>query len=107
MPNLAVISGSIDSDIRRSKVGTPPKDVVEFRVNDGSTWISVKCWEATAQRDYQRGQNVVVHGRIATRSYDKDGAKVYVTEVIASAVDVIGAPAPAPAQPAPSGDLFG
>lgn len=95
MPTLVVLSGIVDSDIRVATVGTPPKKVAEFRVNDGSTWISVKAWEAVADKVPPRGSHVVVHGRLSTRSYDKDGVKVYVVEVVAAMIDPVTSPSAA------------
>jgi single-strand DNA-binding protein len=94
MPNIAIVTGFVDSDVRRTTTGGGKK-VAEFRVNDGSGWVACKAWEEMADRVPERGAHVIVHGRIATRSYDKDGTKVYVTEVIASVIEQVGAPAAA------------
>ena len=37
-----------------------------------------------------KGSKILVDGRLQVRSYDKDGQKRYVTEVIANSVDALG-----------------
>ena len=52
-------------------------------------FIPVVAWKQTAEAcaNYLRkGHNCAVEGRIKTRNYEKDGRKVYVTEVLASGV---------------------
>jgi len=55
-------------------------------------FIPVVIWgkqaEATAQY-VSKGKLLAVSGRIQTRNYDKDGRKVYVTEVVAEDVQFI------------------
>lgn len=50
-------------------------------------FINVVAWDKTAEfcsKYFKKGQQVGVIGRIQTRNYDdKDGKKVYVTEVVA------------------------
>lgn len=50
-------------------------------------FISIVAWGKTAEfisKYFKKGQQVAVAGRIETRNYDdKDGKKVYVTEVVA------------------------
>lgn len=50
-----------------------------------TTWHYVKAWRVPEKMlEYLRKGNLVfVRGRLETRSYDKDGEKRYVTEVIA------------------------
>lgn len=58
-------------------------------------FIQVVAWNQSADflaKYAHKGTEVSVEGRIATRSYDKDGKKIYVTEVIAEHV-MIGAAA--------------
>lgn len=93
MPTIVIASGSIDGEVRRNTVGTPPKDVAEFRVDTGDGWYTCVAWQDLAAKVPESG-SVLVHGRLRTRSYDaKDGGKRYVTEIIASSVEQVGAPA--------------
>lgn len=111
MGTLVIVTGYIDSDVR---VASPNgKKVANFRVNDGSGWTSVAAWEEVADRVPPKGAHVIIHGRLSTRSYDKDGVKTYATEVVASMIEQVAGPATAsspassPARPsAPSEDIF-
>jgi single-stranded DNA-binding protein len=81
--------GTIDGDVARKKVND--KDVSEFRLNDGKGWHSVVVWE---QNDKVPDAGyVIVAGYSRTRSYEKDGSKRYVTEIVAQEIEEIGAPA--------------
>lgn len=53
-------------------------------------FISCVAWEKLAEVISQyvsKGQKIAVDGRIQTRSYDKDGRKVYVTEVVVQSME--------------------
>jgi single-strand DNA-binding protein len=53
-------------------------------------YINIVAWDKTGEfcsKYFKKGQQVAVIGRIQTRNYDdKDGKKVYVTEVVAEEV---------------------
>ncbi|MDF9296068.1 single-stranded DNA-binding protein [Geobacillus stearothermophilus] len=58
-------------------------------------FISVIAWRKTAENvaNYTtRGSLVAVDGRLQTRSYEKDGRRVYVTEVVADNVQFLSRP---------------
>jgi single-strand DNA-binding protein len=58
---------------------------------DETNWTNVVVWKAENLAPYlTKGKQVYVEGRLQTRSYeDKDGKKVWMTEVVADAFDVI------------------
>ena len=60
--------------------------------DDGADFISCVVWGNTAEamNNYvHKGNKVAIFGHIATRSYDKDGQKVYITEVVADEVEFL------------------
>ena len=66
-------------DRRKSGDGNPQAD-----------FISCVAWEKTAEIISQyvtKGQKIAVDGRIQTRSYEQDGRKVYVTEVVVQSME--------------------
>lgn len=77
--NTAVCSFSLAVNRRFKQEGQPDAD-----------FINVTAWAKTAEfvdKYFTKGQQVAVIGRIQTRNYDdKDGKKVYVTEVVAEEV---------------------
>jgi len=100
--NTAIISGNLgrDPDLRFTANG---KAVASFSVAAASNyvksngegkeitdWLNVVCWGKLAEsvgNTLTKGDNVLVKGRISTRSYEaKDGTKRYVTEIIADYV---------------------
>ena len=64
-------------------------------------FISCVAWRGSADflGNYGRkGDTVGVEGRIQTRSYDRDGQKVYVTEIVANSVSILHSNQPRQAQ---------
>ncbi len=52
-------------------------------------WTNIVLWGSEKTAAYlTKGTTVCVDGRLSTRNYEKDGAKVYVTEVIAESIIV-------------------
>lgn len=55
-------------------------------------FISCVAWRGSADflgRYAHKGDTVGVEGRIQTRNYDRDGQKVYVTEIVANSVSIL------------------
>ena len=77
--NNMVTSFSLAVNRRFKQEGQPDAD-----------FINIVAWGKTAEfvaKYFTKGQQVAVVGRIQTRNYDdKDGRKVYVTEVVAEEV---------------------
>lgn len=96
MNNVTLI-GRITKDLT-PKHTTTGKATLSFTlaVNRNKTeadFINIVAWEKTAEilAQYARkGSLIAVHGRLSTRTYDdKDGKKVYVTEVVANEVQLL------------------
>lgn len=55
-------------------------------------WINIVAWRQLADlcaTYLRKGSKAAVEGRIQTRSYEKDGRKVFVTEVVAESVQFL------------------
>lgn len=86
--NQVMLSGRFtrDPEIRQTTGG---KAVVSFTLavqknKDSADFINCVAWEKVAQtiaQYFHKGDPVIVFGRLDTRSYEKDGKKVNVTEV--------------------------
>ena len=68
------------------------KDKESDEWKEDTNWTNVVLWRAENLASYLlKGKQVYVEGRLQTRSYDdKDGKKVYATEVIAEEVVLLG-----------------
>lgn len=68
--------------------------VNRMRKEDGADFIRITVWGKQAEncdRYLSKGRQVAVHGKIQTGSYtNRDGAKVYTTEVVANSVEFLG-----------------
>ena len=57
-------------------------------------WHNIVCWKKLAEiveQYVKKGMMVYVDGKIKTRSYDnKEGVKVYTTEIMADSVQMLG-----------------
>lgn len=68
---------------------------------DEADFISCVAFGKTAEvliNYTQKGSQVAIEGNIRTGSYDKDGTKVYTTDVIIQRVELLGGKAPATAK---------
>ena len=87
-----------DPDLRYTQAGKGVASftlaVNRFKKDDGTDFIKCTCWGTTAENlvKYQgKGSQIAVSGRIRTGSYnDKDGKKVYTTEVVAEEIEYLG-----------------
>jgi single-strand DNA-binding protein len=64
----------------------------KWNENEFKGYHKVVAWNAVADasKDLVEGDRVLVMGELQTRSYDKDGTKVWVTEVNAKSVERMG-----------------
>lgn len=91
---LSVASFTIACDRRLSQ---------EQRNNNeqSADFISCVAWRGSADflgQYSHKGDTVGVEGRIQTRTYDRDGQKVYVTEIVANSVSILHSTQPRQAQ---------
>ena len=68
------------------------KDQQSGEWKEETYWTNIVLWKAENLANYlTKGKQVYVEGRLQTRSYeDKDGKKVYATEVVAEDVILLG-----------------
>lgn len=54
-------------------------------------WHNVTVWGQRSVLDYiKKGTELVVEGKIQTDSYEKDGAKKYITKIVSEKITLIG-----------------
>lgn len=82
------------TSVTKFSVGTNRrwKDQQSGEWKEEANWTDIVLWKAENLANYLlKGKQVYVEGRLQTRSYeDKDGKKVYRTEVIAEEVILLG-----------------
>jgi single-strand DNA-binding protein len=68
------------------------KDQQSNEWKEETNWTNVVLWRQENVANYlMKGKQVYVEGRLQTRNYDdKDGKKVYITEVVAEEVILLG-----------------
>lgn len=101
--NKAILKGNVCKDIEL-KTTTSGVEIVSFTIavnrnfknkegNYDSDFINIIAYKQTAtfiSKYFHKGSKILLEGRIQTRNYDdKDGKKIYVTEVIAENVELI------------------
>ena len=117
--NKVMLIGRVvrDIELRQTQSGhntcTFALAVEQRKAADGtraSDFPQIVAWNKTAElcvRYLHKGDKVHVEGSIQTRSYEKNGAKVYVTEVVASSIEFLtprGQQSAEPAEPTPTGE---
>jgi single-strand DNA-binding protein len=85
------------------------KDQQSNEWKEETNWTNVTVWRQENLANYlTKGKQVYVEGRIQTRSYDdKDGKKVYATEVVADEVILLGGRGDGAGAGAPGGGFEG
>ncbi|MEG0647239.1 MAG: single-stranded DNA-binding protein [Bacteroides sp.] len=61
-------------------------------VPERTEWIPIVAWRGLAEiieRYTKKGSKIYVEGRYTTRSYDKDGSKRYITEIVAETIELL------------------
>lgn len=65
----------------------------EGNYNEVTTWHNIVAWGATAEaigKFITKGRQIHIVGKIDNRSYEKDGVKKYISEVVAREVTFVG-----------------
>ncbi len=99
MLNHSIVMGRIgqDLELKSTPNGT---EVLSFNLavqrsynKDVTDWISIVAWKGTATtiaKHFKKGDMICVEGSIQTRNYDdKDGKKVYITEIVAEKIHFV------------------
>ena len=104
MLNLVAVMGRLarDPEMRQTTTG---KNVVSFSIacdrgrkdangQSQTDWLNVVAWDKTAEficRYFQKGQLIVIDGRLQSRSYqDKNGQNRTATEIVVQNVNFAG-----------------
>lgn len=67
------------------------KDSQSDEWKEETDWHNVVLWRSENLSNYlTKGKQAYVEGRLQTRSYDRDGVKRYVTEIVADSVILLG-----------------
>ena len=107
--NTVILLGRLtaDPDIRSTRDG---KAVASFtlavdRYKEGADFIRCQAWEKRAdfcEKYLRKGTKIAIRGRIRTGDYtDKDGKKVYTTDVVIEDIEFAQTKAAQAAQEAP------
>ena len=99
--NTVILVGALGQDPKQNpnktvcnlRVATNGRAKVDGEWTDITDWHNVVVFGAkgeNAARFLKKGSELAISGRLATRSYEKDGQKVWVTEVVANDVKFIG-----------------
>lgn len=67
------------------------KDQASGEWKEETDWHHIILWRGEKLAPYlEKGKQVYIEGRLQTRSYDKDGQKYWMTEVVADQVILLG-----------------
>lgn len=113
--NRVFLIGHLGKDVELRHTTADGKAVANFSIattsKSGVTeWHNIVVWDKLAENCAQylsKGKLAYVEGRIATRIYEKNSTKQYVTEIIASTVQFLSSSVTTPsvASPAPQRDF--
>lgn len=100
--NTSVLIGNLTKDVELRQVGNGTSVARftlavqrQFKNANGekeTDFIQCQAWKKTAEllaQYCQKGSKIAVRGSIRTGSYEKDGARVYTTEVVAEEIEFL------------------
>lgn len=83
-----------DPEIRANETSTICKFTLAVnRIKEGADYISCIAWNKTADlivKYLHKGNQLALEGRIQTGSYEKEGKKVYTTDIVVENITFIG-----------------
>ena len=62
-------------------------------VPEKTEWHNIVCWKGLAaivEKYVKKGDLIYIEGKITTRSWESDGKKYYMTEVVADNIELLG-----------------
>lgn len=62
-------------------------------IPDRVTWHNIVCWKGLAtiaERFVKKGDLIYIEGKITNRSWESDGYKHYITEIVADNIELLG-----------------
>jgi len=102
--NYVLLEGNLarDPDVRYTQSGKAVATfaIAVYRTEKTTDFLNVVAWDKLAEHlgnNAKKGMRLVVIGRLQSRSYEANGQKRYVTEVVASKAQIIPKNAPAEA----------
>lgn len=94
--NKVILIGRLtnDPELRENENSKMAKFTVAVnRLKEGADFINCIAWNKTAElisKYFNKGSQIALEGRINTGSYEKDGKKVYTTDIIVENITFIG-----------------
>lgn len=95
MVNKIFIQGNITKDIElkqtQNNISVCAFDIA-YNMTDHTDYFRVECWKKLAEnvsKYCKKGSKVLVEGRLATESYEKDGQKKTYYKIVAYAVEFL------------------
>lgn len=116
--NKVIITGRLTKDIE-VKTTSNDKEYCSFTIavdrrfkdadgNRQADFISCTAWNKTAEflgKYFHKGSRIGICGSIQTRSYEKDGQKVFVTEVLVEETEFLDSKTDFQPQPQPKAQV--
>ena len=116
--NKVILTGRLTKDIE-VKTTSNDKEYCSFTIavdrrfkdadgNRQADFISCTAWNKTAEflgKYFHKGSRIGICGSIQTRSYEKDGQKVFVTEVLVEEVEFLDSKTDSQPQPQPKAQV--
>lgn len=104
--NNVVLTGrpTTDPDVRIGQKKVARFNIAVRRTKDSADFINCIAFDKVAdfaERYLKKGNRVLVKGRIQTGAYEKDGHKIYTTDVVCDVIEPIDWEEPTRTQPEP------
>lgn len=63
------------------------------KIEEKTEWHNIVCWRGLAsivEKFVKKGDLIYIEGKITTRSWESDGQKRYITEIVADNIELLG-----------------
>ena len=63
------------------------------KIEETTTWHNIVCWKGLAtivERFVKNGDLIYIEGKITNRSWESDGQKKYMTEIVVDNIELLG-----------------
>lgn len=86
---------TFDNDRKLAKISLATQESYKNAAGEwvnNTTWHNVVAWGKTAnyfEKNIKKGQEILIEGKLVTRTYESNGEKKYITEVEAQEVMIL------------------
>ena len=91
--NKCIVLGRVGKDPEIKQFDGGSKASFSLEYPEKTEWHNIVCWKGLAtivEKYVKKGDLIYIEGKITTRSWESDGKKHYMTEIVADNIELLG-----------------